>query len=39
MENASDFDDRNSNSSEVSGYGSGNLDEEYCNGDDIKAWY
>ena len=38
MENASDFDSKDSNHSKISGPDSGNLDEKIHNGDDIKAW-
>ena len=38
MENASDFDNKDSNHSEISGPDSGSSDEKLHNGDDIKAW-
>ena len=38
-ENTSDFNDNDSNPSEVSADGSRNLDDEPSNSDDIKAWY
>ena len=37
-ENTCDFDDNNSNPSDVSGHYSGSLNEEPQNSDDIKAW-